>query len=87
MSVLVFRQNLLEIGCKDTTIFLSRSIFIVKLTPGTRKNLFHVAKKAKKMAKDATFGGFEWQNAEALGKLLTFSQITICHQAGRYSNT
>lgn len=34
------------------------------------------------MAKDATFGGFEWQNADALGKLLTFSQITICYLAG-----
>ncbi len=45
MSVLVFRQNLLEIGCKDTTIFLSRSIFIVKLTPVTRKKSVSRRKK------------------------------------------
>ena len=34
------------------------------------------------MAKDVPFGGFRWQNAEALGKLLTFSQITICYPQG-----
>jgi hypothetical protein len=52
-----------------------------------QKNLFRVAKKAKKMAKASVFFAFRWQNADSFTKMVTKTQVTIYYNSNDYSNT